>query len=143
MTNLVMILEVTKRLGVKTKLMANPITVHLAQGIVKPSFNVTISVKLFCEGFQFLENFTFCDLNNFHVIVLNTFLDVYKINIFRKGSKMTIHTKVGFKLVNLNVEYNSALVEVGINLVALANEFELLIFLILIFLRFSQEKLKQ
>ncbi len=138
-----MILEVTKRLGVKTKLMANPITVHLAQGIVKPSFNVTISVKLFCEGFQFLENFTFCDLNNFHVIVLNTFLDVYKINIFRKGSKMTIHTKVGFKLVNLNVEYNSALVEVGINLVALANEFELLIFLILIFLRFSQEKLKQ
>jgi hypothetical protein len=50
---------------------------------------------------------------------------------------MKVHAKVGFKLMNLNVNYNSALVEVGINLVALANEFELLSFLILIFLRVS------
>jgi len=37
-----------------------------------------INVKLFCEGFQFLVN-TLCDLDNFHVIVLNTFLDAYKV----------------------------------------------------------------
>jgi hypothetical protein len=37
---------------------------------------------------------------------------------------------------------NFALVEVGINLVALANEFELFSFLILIFLRVSQEEFK-
>jgi len=123
-------------LGVKTKLVANPIIVHLAQGIVKPSFNVTIGLKLFCKGFQFLENFTPYDLDNFHVIVLNTFLDVYKVNIFHKGSKIKVHAKVGFKLMNLNVKYNYALVEVRINLVALANEFELLI-LILIFLKVS------
>ncbi len=40
------------------------------------------------------------------------------------------------------MEYNSTLVEVGIYLVALANEFELLGFLFLIFLRVSQEELK-
>jgi hypothetical protein len=51
---------------------------------------------------------------------------------------MKVHTKVGFKLVNLNLEYNFALTEVEINLVALANEFKLLSFLILIFLRVSQ-----
>jgi hypothetical protein len=102
--------------------------VHFAQGVIKPSFNVTIGVKLFCEGFQFLENFTLCDLDNFHVIVLKTFFNAYKVDIFRKGSKMKIHAKVDFKLVNSNVEYNSALVEVGINLVVLANEFELLSF---------------
>ncbi len=136
-TNSVMISQVTKWLGVKTKLVANPIIVHLAQGIVKPSFNVTIGLKLFCKGFQFLENFTPYDLDNFHVIVLNTFLDVYKVDIFHKGSKIKVHAKVDFKLINLNVQYNSALVEVGINLVALANEFELLSFLILIFLKVS------
>jgi len=129
-------------LGIKTKLVANPITLHLAQRIVKPSFNITIGVKLFCEGFQFLENFTLRDLDKFHVIVLNTFLDAYKVNIFRKGGKMKVHAKVGFKLVNINVEYNFALVEVGINLVPLANEFELFSFLILIFLKVSQEELK-
>ncbi len=83
-----------------------------------------------------------CDLDNFHVIVLNTFLDAYKIDIFLRGSKMKVHAKVGFKLVNSNVEYNFALVEIGINLVVLANEFELLRFLILIFLRVSQKELK-
>jgi hypothetical protein len=36
------------------------------------------------------------------------------------------------------VEYNFALVEVGINLVVLVNEFELFGFLILIFFRVSQ-----
>ncbi len=74
-----MILKTMKWLGVKTKLVPYPITLHLTQGIVKPLFNIMISVKLFCEGFQFLEN-TLCDLDNFHVIVLNTFLDVYRVD---------------------------------------------------------------
>jgi hypothetical protein len=44
--------------------------------------------------------------------------------------------------VNLNVEYNFALAKVGINLVALTNEFELFSLLILIFLKISQEEPK-
>jgi hypothetical protein len=58
---------------------AYPITLHLTQGIVKPLFNIMISVKLCCEGFQFLDN-TLCDLDNFHVIVLNAFLDAYRVD---------------------------------------------------------------
>jgi hypothetical protein len=90
-----MTLQVMKRLGIKTKLMTNPITVHLAQGIAKPFFNVTMSVRLFCKGFQLLDNFILFDLDNFHVIVLNTFLDAYKVDILRRGSKMKVHAKVG------------------------------------------------
>ncbi len=49
-TNLFVILKVMERLGMKTKLVANPIMVQLAQGIVKPLFNVVLRVKLFCGG---------------------------------------------------------------------------------------------
>jgi hypothetical protein len=42
--------------------------------------------------------------------------------LLRNGSKLKVHTKVGSKLVNLNLEYNFALAKVGVNLVVLANE---------------------
>ncbi len=42
-TNLFMTLQAT--IQNQTELVANPITVHLAQGIVKPSFNIALSVK--------------------------------------------------------------------------------------------------
>jgi hypothetical protein len=61
---------------------------------------------LFCEGVQFFENFTLCDLDNFDVILGNTFLDAYKVNILHNGSKLKVHAKVGFKLMNLDVKYN-------------------------------------
>jgi hypothetical protein len=77
------------------------------------------------SSFQFFENFTLCDLDHFDVILKNTFLDAYKVNIFHNKSKVRKCAKVGFKLMNLNVKYKSTLVGVGINLVALVNELEL------------------
>jgi hypothetical protein len=59
MTNLFMTLQMVKQLGVKTKLMVNPITVNLAQGIFKPSLRVTLDVELFYKGVQLFENFTY------------------------------------------------------------------------------------
>jgi hypothetical protein len=38
---------------------------------------------MFCGGVWFFENFTMCDLNNFDVIIGNTFVDAYEIKIFR------------------------------------------------------------
>jgi hypothetical protein len=46
-------------------------------------------------------------------------LDAYKVDNLYSGSKVKFHTKVGFKLMNLDVENNFMLVEVGINLVVL------------------------
>jgi hypothetical protein len=49
-------------LGIKTKWMADSITMHLTQGIAKPSLGVMVGVGLFCRGVQCFENFTMCDL---------------------------------------------------------------------------------
>jgi len=94
--------------------MVDPIIVHFLQGIARPSLSVAISVELFCRGFQFFENFTLCDLDNFDVIIRNTFMFAYKVNILRIGSKVKICAKVDFMLVNLNAEYNFMLRKVGI-----------------------------
>jgi hypothetical protein len=50
MTNLFMISQAVEWLGVKTELMANPITMQLAQGIARPSLSVVLGIKLFCRG---------------------------------------------------------------------------------------------
>ncbi len=77
----------------------------LAQGISRPLFGVLLDVKMFClREVQFFENFTLCELNNFDVILRNTFLDVYEVDIFHNKSKVRVHEKIGFKLKNLNVE---------------------------------------
>jgi hypothetical protein len=78
-----------------------------------------------------------CDLNKFDVILGNPFLDAYKVYILHNENKLKVHTKVGFKLVNLDVKYNSVLAKIGVNLVALVNELEFHRFLVLMSLRVS------
>jgi hypothetical protein len=80
--------------------MEDPIIVQLAQGIVRPSLNVVLGVKPFCEGVPFFKNFTLCDLDNFDVIIGNTFSDAYKVDILHSGGKLKIYAKCGSKLVN-------------------------------------------
>ncbi len=72
-----------------------------------------------------------CDLDNFDVIIKNIFLDAYKVDIFYNKSKLGICAKIGFRLVNLNVDYNSTLEKMGVNFVALVSELESPSFLIL------------
>jgi hypothetical protein len=102
--------------------MVDPIMVQLAQGIARPLFSVVLGVEVFCKGIQFFENFTLCDFDNFDAILRKTCLDTYKIHIFYNGGKLKVHAKSGSKLVNLDVDYNFALVKMGVNLVVLANE---------------------
>ncbi len=89
-----------------------------------------LGVELFCERVWFFDNFTLCELNNFDVILRNTFLDAYEVDILCSEDKLRVHTKSGFKLVNLNVDYDYALVFIGVNLVALVSELELFSFFI-------------
>jgi hypothetical protein len=112
--------------------------VQLPQGIARPSLNVALNVELFCGGVQFFENFTLCDLDQIDVILGNTFLDAYKVDIFYSGNKLKDYTKVSSKLMNFNAKYNFALTKVEVNLVALLSELKLISFLVLMFLRISQ-----
>ncbi len=112
--------------------------VQLAQAIVRPSLSVMLGVKLFCKGVQFCENFTLCDLDNFDAILGKTFLDAYEIDILHSGVKLKVHAKNGFKLMNIDVDYNFALVEMGVNLVVLTYELKSLSFLLLMSLKVSR-----
>ncbi len=97
-----------------------------------------LDVKMFClRGMQFFESFILCELNNFDVILRNKFLDFYEVNIFHNGSKVRIHAKIGFKSMNLDVEYNFVLVKVAVNLVALVKELKFPSFVILMSLKDS------
>jgi len=129
--------QVMEQLGIKTKLVVDPIMVQLAQGITRPSLNVMLRIELFCKGVQFFENFTLCDLDNFDVIFKNTFLDAYKVDIIYNQGKLRICAKNGYKLMNLYVNHNFALVEMGVNLVVLTNELESLGFLVFMSLKVS------
>ncbi len=111
--------------------MSNPITVQLAQGIVRPSLSVMLGVKLFCRGVLVFENFTMCALDNFDVIPRNTFLDAYKIDILHNEGKLIVCANSGFKLMNLYVDYNYTLEEMGVNLVALVSKLKSPNFLVL------------
>ncbi len=81
------------------------------------------------------------DLNNFDVILKNTFLDVYEIDILHNKGRLKVCAKCGFKLMCLNVDYNFALAKMGMNLVALTNELESPFFFVM-FLEVSQREPK-
>jgi hypothetical protein len=112
--------------------------VQLAQGITRPSLSVLLRVRLFCKGVQFFEIFTLCDLDNFNVILSNTFLDAYEIDILCNGDKLKVSAKNGSKLMNLDVDYNFVLVEMGVNLVILISELKSPSFLVLMSWGISQ-----
>jgi hypothetical protein len=78
-----------------------------------------------------------CDLHNYDVIIGNTFLDAYKVNIFDNEGKLRFCAKNGYKLMNLDAIYNCASTKMGVNLVALISELELLSFLIFMLLKVS------
>jgi hypothetical protein len=102
--------------------MVDPIMVQLTQGIARPLLNVTLRVRLFWKGVQFFLKFTLYDLDYFDVIIRNIVLDAYKVDLFYSKGKLKFHAEVGFKLLNLNVDYNSMLAKFRVNLVALASE---------------------
>jgi len=97
-TNSFMILEVVLQLRVKIELMENPITMQLAQGIARPSLTIMLGLELFCGGIPFFKNFIVCDLNNFDIIIKNTFLNAYKVKILHSGGKLRIRTKCRLSL---------------------------------------------
>jgi len=78
-----------------------------------------------------------CDLNNFDVILGNIFLDAYEVDILHNKGKLKVCAKSGSKLLNLDINYNSTLAKMGVNLVVLASELKSPSFLILMFLRVS------
>jgi hypothetical protein len=69
---------------------SKPIRAQLAQGAATPTSKVGLGVVLQCGKAKFMENFTVCALNGIEAILGNTFLNVYCIDVLRRGSKLRI-----------------------------------------------------
>jgi hypothetical protein len=82
------------------------------------------------------------NLNSFDVILENTFLDAYKINILHNGNKVKVCAKVSFKLVKLKMNYSFALAKVKINLASLTKELKSPSFVVLMSLKVSKGRLQ-
>jgi hypothetical protein len=52
-------------------------------------------LNYFAKEFNFFENFILYALNNFDVILKNTFLDAYEVDDLHNRSKLKIQAKVG------------------------------------------------
>ncbi len=81
-----------------------------------------LNVKLFCERVPVFKNFTLCHLDNFDIIIGNTFSNANEVDILCSKSNLKICTNYGSKLVKWDVNYNFTLVKMGMNLVTLASE---------------------
>jgi len=111
--------KATLQLGLKATKVAKPIEVQLVQGDATPAEEVTFGIKLLCDGTEFKEDLMIITLNGFDAILGNTFLDVYCIDILRGGSKLKVITRLVDKSISLEVDYQSSLLVVGINLISM------------------------
>jgi len=80
---------------------------------------VVLGAILECDKVKFIENFTICILNGMEAILGNTFLDVYYVNVSKRGFKLRIIVKLTDKSINLKVEYQVSLFKITIHLVSL------------------------
>jgi hypothetical protein len=77
-----------------------------------------LGAKLRCVEFKFENNLTMLKLNNFKVILSNTFFN-FKVDILRNNSKLRLLVRLIDKPINLNVGYQVTLILIGIYLVYL------------------------
>jgi hypothetical protein len=96
-----------------------PIKAQLAQGTATSSSEVVLAAILESGKVKFTENFTVCALDGIEAILGNTFVDVYHVNVLRRGFKIKSHSILRDKYINLEMEYQVSLAKVSIHLVSL------------------------
>jgi hypothetical protein len=69
---------------------AKPIKVYLAQGIVTPTSEVVLGAILECGKVKFAKNFIVCTLDGMEAILVNTFLDIYHVDVFKNSYKLKV-----------------------------------------------------
>jgi len=68
---------------------------------------------------KIFEMFMVCMLDGIEIILGNTFLNAYHIDVLKGISKLKTMVRLTYKLINLKVEYQASLIKVSIHLVSL------------------------
>ena len=76
--------EAAKRMGLPLSKASKPIQVRFARGKPHQTCLVATGVEVKCQNFTFVENFTVCEMDGIDLILGNTFLDTYGVDIRRR-----------------------------------------------------------
>lgn len=107
-------------LGLQLKESSKPIKVQFAKGKPHKTSKVATSVEVKCGKFTFVEDFTVCEMDGVDLILGNTFLDTYAIDIRRRPS-LKVVANVNGKELELELEITKSPMVLGtqIHLMAL------------------------
>jgi hypothetical protein len=82
-----------------------------------------------------------CALDGIGAILGNTFLNIYRVNVLKRGSKLKVITRLTNRYVSLKVEYQTNLAKVSIQVISL-QELQEISFLILMHVDECNTKVK-
>ncbi len=80
---------------------------------------VVLGVVLECDKVKFVKNLMVRALDGIEAMIRNIFLDVYCVNVLRRGSKLKFIVLLVDRFISLEVEYQASLAKVVIHLVSL------------------------
>jgi hypothetical protein len=84
---------------------AKPIRVQLAQGTTTSTCKVVFGAILECDKVKFTKHFTIYALDGSEAILRNIFLNVYHVNVLKRGLKLKVIIKLVDRSVSSKVEY--------------------------------------
>ena len=105
-------------LGLQLKESSKPIKVQFAKGKPHKTSKVATNVEVKCGKFTFVEDFTVCEMDGIDLILGNTFLDTYGIDIRRRPSLKVVANVDGEDL-ELEITKSPIVLGTQIHLVAL------------------------
>ncbi len=110
-------LRLAMELGLQLKESSKPIKVQFAKSKPHNTSKVATNVKVKCGKFSFVEDFTVCEMDGIDLILGNTFLDTYAIDIRRRPSLKVVANVDGSE-VELAITKSPIMLGTQIHLVA-------------------------
>jgi len=105
-------------LDLQFKESSKPIKVQFAKGKPHETRKVATNVEVKCGEFTFVEDFTVCEMDGIDLILGNTFLDTYKVDI-RKWSSLKVVANQDGREIELEITKSPIMLGTQIHLVAL------------------------
>lgn len=105
-------------LGLQMRESSKPIKVQFAKGKPHKTSKVATNVEVKCGKFTFVEDFTVCEMDGVDLILGNTFLDTYGVDIRRRPS-LKVVANVDGKELELEITKAPIVLGTQIHLVAL------------------------
>ena len=89
-THSFMSLKLARELGLPTKEVSKPINVRFAKGEPHQAREVALDVTIRSGTWEFVENFTLCEMDEVDVILGDTFFESHAVDVRRKPTRLVV-----------------------------------------------------